>query len=190
MGESAFGKGFGQIDKVFDPSMAKTKRDREWSKIPNNIFDGLANRYRFVFIKRTLRRLGWNIEFDWPKDMIKVSSWSLFISHSNFADEIHEKAISSLVDDRKREAEPSEKIDVLQHMLGKPTKIYDISAAPTYLANAREDQGERPDTGTKMSNRDVIDQMAELLLAGSETTSGKCFIKGSKDKRRIITFSQ
>lgn len=28
------------------------------------------------------------------------------------------QAISSLVDDRKQEAEPSEKIDVLQHMLG------------------------------------------------------------------------
>lgn len=72
MGESAFGKGFGQIDKVFDPSMYQTARDKQWSKIPNNIFDGLANRYRFVFIKRTLRRLGWNLEFDWPGEMIKV----------------------------------------------------------------------------------------------------------------------
>ena len=37
----------------------------------------------------------------------------------DFADRrIRMQAISSLVDDRKQEAEPSEKIDVLQHMLG------------------------------------------------------------------------
>lgn len=34
------------------------------------------------------------------------------------------------------------------------------------------DNGKRPDNGNKMSARDIIDQMAELLLAGSETTSG------------------
>lgn len=30
----------------------------------------------------------------------------------------------------------------------------------------------RPDTGTKMTTREIIDQMAEILLAGAETTSG------------------
>lgn len=30
----------------------------------------------------------------------------------------------------------------------------------------------RPDSGYKMSSRDIIDQMSEVLLAGSETTSG------------------
>jgi hypothetical protein len=34
------------------------------------------------------------------------------------------------------------------------------------------DNGKRPDNGKIMSARDIIDQMAELLLAGSETTSG------------------
>lgn len=34
------------------------------------------------------------------------------------------------------------------------------------------DEGNRPDTGEPMSNQDIIDQMSELLLAGSETTSG------------------
>ena len=34
-------------------------------------------------------------------------------------------------------------------------------------------EGNRPDTGERMKNRDIIDQMAELLLAGSETTSGQ-----------------
>ena len=46
MGESSFGKGFGQIDHIFNPSMVKTARDRAWSKIPNAIFDGQVNRYR------------------------------------------------------------------------------------------------------------------------------------------------
>ena len=49
------------------------------------------------------------------------------------------------------ETEKNERIDILQHML---------------------DSGARPDTGLKMSNQDIIDQMSELLLAGSETTSG------------------
>ncbi len=44
-----------------------------------------------------------------------------------------------------------ERIDLLQHML---------------------DNGNRPDTGEPMSDQDIIDQMSELLLAGSETTSG------------------
>lgn len=34
------------------------------------------------------------------------------------------------------------------------------------------DEGRKPDTGTVMTSRDIIDQMAEVLLAGSETTSG------------------
>jgi cytochrome P450 len=34
------------------------------------------------------------------------------------------------------------------------------------------DNGKRPDNGNVMSARDIVDQMSELLLAGSETTSG------------------
>lgn len=49
------------------------------------------------------------------------------------------------------EAKKGKRMDVLQHML---------------------DEGERPDTGMRMNNREITDQMSELLLAGSETTSG------------------
>ncbi|KAI1497971.1 cytochrome P450 [Biscogniauxia marginata] len=34
------------------------------------------------------------------------------------------------------------------------------------------DEGQRPDNGVRMNTREIIDQMAEVLLAGSETTSG------------------
>ena len=135
MGQSSFGKGFGQIDKIFDPSKMLTGRDRRWSKIPDAIFDGQARRYGLVFIKRFLRRMGYEWEVDWPKEMTT--------------------AICELVDERaaaQGTPKSEERIDVLQHML---------------------DEGARPDTGERMSNQDIIDQMSELLLAGSETTSGK-----------------
>lgn len=48
MGHSAFGKGFGQIEKVFDPSKIASPQDKAWSKIPNAIFDGLASRYKVL----------------------------------------------------------------------------------------------------------------------------------------------
>ncbi|KNG51975.1 cytochrome P450, family 3, subfamily A [Stemphylium lycopersici] len=134
MGQSSFGKGFGQIDKIFDPSKMLTGRDRRWSKIPDAIFDGQARRYGLVFIKRFLRRMGYEWEVDWPKEMTT--------------------AICELVDERaaaQGTVKSEERIDVLQHML---------------------DEGARPDTGERMSNQDIIDQMSELLLAGSETTSG------------------
>ncbi|KAK2589787.1 hypothetical protein QQS21_012531 [Conoideocrella luteorostrata] len=64
------------------------------------------------------------------------------------------KAISNLIDERRqsgiRQSDPP-KQDILQHML---------------------DEGNRPDTGVQMNSREIIDQMSELLLAGSETTSG------------------
>lgn len=135
MGESSFGKGFGQIDKIFDPRKMLSSRDKRWSKIPNAIFDGQARRYGLVFIKRFLRRMGYEWEVDWPKEMTT--------------------AICELVDERaaaQGSAKNAARIDVLQHML---------------------DEGARPDTGERMSNQDIIDQMSELLLAGSETTSGK-----------------
>ena len=50
-----------------------------------------------------------------------------------------------------------ERIDILQHMIN---------------------EGNRPDTGFPMCNRDIIDQMSELLLAGSETTSGTLLKRG------------
>ncbi|KAJ3499446.1 hypothetical protein NLG97_g339 [Lecanicillium saksenae] len=64
------------------------------------------------------------------------------------------KAIATLIDERRQmenQKNGPAKQDVLQHML---------------------DEGNRPDTGVRMNNREIIDQMSELLLAGSETTSG------------------
>lgn len=64
------------------------------------------------------------------------------------------QAISGLIDERRQADEEElrgKRPDVLQHML---------------------DEGNRPDNGVRMTNQDIIDQMSELLLAGSETTSG------------------
>lgn len=70
----------------------------------------------------------------------------------SLADRYCDQAISELIEERRHEAYNPDKNDVLQHML---------------------DNGNRPDTGIRMSDQDIIDQMSELLLAGSETTSGK-----------------
>ncbi|EAU39601.1 conserved hypothetical protein [Aspergillus terreus NIH2624] len=54
------------------------------------------------------------------------------------------------------------------------------------------DEGEKPDSGMKMVPRDVIDQMSEVLLAGSETTSGTigCFflevLRNPQVKARLL----
>lgn len=55
-----------------------------------------------------------------------------------------------MVNRRKRTSE-CERRDLLQHLI---------------------EEGKKPDTGTAMTARDIVDQMAEILLAGSETTSG------------------
>ncbi|KAJ0323919.1 hypothetical protein COL5a_008033 [Colletotrichum fioriniae] len=59
-------------------------------------------------------------------------------------------AIDAVVQRRKRTSDV-ERRDLLQHLI---------------------EEGKKPDTGTSMSARDIVDQMAEILLAGSETTSG------------------
>ncbi|KAK2053332.1 cytochrome P450 [Colletotrichum caudatum] len=59
-------------------------------------------------------------------------------------------AIDAVVQRRKRTLDV-ERRDLLQHLI---------------------EEGKKPDTGTIMSARDIVDQMAEILLAGSETTSG------------------
>ncbi|KAJ5703250.1 cytochrome P450, partial [Penicillium malachiteum] len=56
------------------------------------------------------------------------------------------------------------------------------------------DNGQRPDSGVKMGTREVVDQMAEILLAGSETTSGTiaCFfleVLRAPDVKRKLTES-
>ncbi|KAI3392842.1 hypothetical protein diail_5048 [Diaporthe ilicicola] len=60
-------------------------------------------------------------------------------------------AIDAVVRRRSANRDVAERQDLLQHMIEK---------------------GRRPDTGGAMASRDIIDQMAEVLLAGSETTSG------------------
>ncbi|KLO97031.1 Cytochrome P450 3A5 [Fusarium fujikuroi] len=127
MGESSFSKGFGQVkpnEASDDPQM-----DEIWKSIPGAIFDGLADRYKYVYVKRFLRRIGCNVEFDWPRQMIM--------------------AIDSIV--RQRSVEKQHSPDLLQHLI---------------------ENGKRPDTDATMTSRDILDQMSELLLAGSETTSG------------------
>ncbi|KAM0321854.1 hypothetical protein ACHAQA_009859 [Verticillium albo-atrum] len=59
-------------------------------------------------------------------------------------------AIEAVIHRRKRASE-IERHDLLQHLL---------------------EQGKNPGTGIAMNTRDISDQMAEILLAGSETTSG------------------
>ncbi|KAI8238714.1 Cytochrome P450 monooxygenase FUS8 [Colletotrichum sp. SAR 10_99] len=59
-------------------------------------------------------------------------------------------AIDAVVQRRKR-THDIERRDLLQHLI---------------------EEGKKPDTGTTMNARDIVDQMAEILLAGSETTSG------------------
>ena len=107
MGESSFGKGFGQIDKIFDPSKLLSGRDKRWSKIPDAIFNGQAKRYGLVFVKRFLRRMGYEWEVDWPKEMTS--------------------AICELVDERAAAQgghENKKRIDVLQHMLDEGARPY------------------------------------------------------------------
>ncbi|BCR96891.1 uncharacterized protein AKAW2_30210S [Aspergillus luchuensis] len=133
MGECSFGNGFGQTNK--NRKLELEFDEDVWRTIPTAIFRGMTRRYQFVYIKRLLRRLGLNVEFDWPREMIA--------------------AISAVASHRKATPK-SVRPDLLQHLL---------------------ENGERPDSGVKMGTREVVDQMAEILLAGSETTSGTiaCF---------------
>ncbi|KAK8058496.1 cytochrome P450 [Apiospora phragmitis] len=114
MGECSFGKGFGQTNP--NTLIEDGVDERVWNQIPRSIFDGLSKRYQTVYVKKFLRKLGLDIQFDWPAEMIIC-----------------------------------ERRDLLQHLI---------------------EEGKKPDTGTAMSTRDIVDQMAEILLAGSETTSG------------------
>ncbi|QDS73814.1 hypothetical protein FKW77_006095 [Venturia effusa] len=51
-------------------------------------------------------------------------------------------------------------------------RTQDLSGGRPDLLQHVIQEGLRPDTGTKMNTREIIDQMAEILLAGAETTSG------------------
>ncbi|KAL8298843.1 hypothetical protein RB600_003395 [Gaeumannomyces tritici] len=130
MGECSFGKGFGQTN----PDSIEVEQgvdERVWKSIPRSIFDGLSKRYQTVYIKKFLRAIGLDVNFDWPAEMIT--------------------AIDAVVQRRRRSEKGDGRPDLLQHLI---------------------DEGKKPDSGKAMNTRDIVDQMAEILLAGSETTSG------------------
>ncbi|KAK3897072.1 cytochrome p450 [Staphylotrichum tortipilum] len=131
MGECLFGKGFGQTNPE---TKTRTERhgvdEKVWASIPRAVFDGLSERYQMVYVKRFLRKLGMDLKFDWPAEMIT--------------------SIDAVVQRRKRVSE-CERRDLLQYLI---------------------EEGTKPDTGAAMDTRDIIDQLSEMLLAGSETTSG------------------
>lgn len=60
------------------------------------------------------------------------------------------KAIGKIVT-KRRQFPDTARPDLIQHLI---------------------EEGQRPDTGVRMELQDIVDQMSELLLAGSETTSG------------------
>jgi cytochrome P450 len=96
MGECAFGRGFGSVAPDTKPEAGFD--EAAWKKIPHVIFDGLRKRYMLVYVKRTLRRLGINIKFDWPASMVR--------------------AIDSVIARRQKD-EKNERTDLLQHLLDK-----------------------------------------------------------------------
>ncbi|KAK7710213.1 hypothetical protein SLS64_005797 [Diaporthe eres] len=73
MGESTFGRGFGQTSTRTSSSANETDIDEKvWSQIPKSIFNGLKKRHQTVFIKRFFRHFGWEMQFDWPEQMAKA----------------------------------------------------------------------------------------------------------------------
>lgn len=71
MGESAFGRGFGQTNPNIHVG-DKEIDEKVWAAVPKSIFDGLKKRHQTVFIKRFFRQFGWDMSFDWPKPMAKA----------------------------------------------------------------------------------------------------------------------
>ncbi|CAH0042912.1 unnamed protein product [Clonostachys rhizophaga] len=65
---------------------------------------------------------------------------------------------------------PKEMIVAIDAVVQKRHKSADF-ARPDLLQHL-VDEGQKPDTLTTMNTRDIVDQMSEVLLAGSETTSG------------------
>ncbi|KAJ5749387.1 cytochrome P450 [Penicillium nucicola] len=70
---------------------------------------------------------------------------------------------------------PREMIAAISAVAGH-RKSYPELTRPDLLQHLLEN-GQKADSGVKMGTREVVDQMAEILLAGSETTSGTiaCF---------------
>ncbi|CAH0046015.1 unnamed protein product [Clonostachys solani] len=150
MGECSFGRGFGQTNP--DGEIEDGVDEKVWKSIPRSIFDGLSKRYQTVYIKRFLRAMGLDVNFDWPKEMIVVRPPPVEHLGYMFRKRLTglAQAIDAVVQKRHRSADFA-RPDLLQHLV---------------------DEGQKPDTLTTMNTRDIVDQMSEVLLAGSETTSG------------------
>ncbi|KAF4898139.1 Cytochrome P450 monooxygenase FUS8 [Colletotrichum viniferum] len=65
---------------------------------------------------------------------------------------------------------PAEMITAIDAVVQRRKHTHDIERRD--LLQHLIEEGKKPDTGTTMNARDIVDQMAEILLAGSETTSG------------------
>ncbi|TLS22519.1 uncharacterized protein PpBr36_09868 [Pyricularia pennisetigena] len=156
MGECSFGRGFGQTNPK-TTVVEEGVDEKVWKSIPRSIFDGLSKRYQMVYVKKFLRMFGLDINFDWPAEMITAIDAVVQRRRTN-ALTAGEKATEEAYRDepaagdrRGDHHQPSRRRDLLQHLI---------------------EEGRKPDSGTAMSTRDIVDQMAEILLAGSETTSG------------------
>lgn len=87
MGECSFGNGFGQTNPT--KVVEQGADEKIWKMIPVSIFNGMRKRYQVcgsesldhppltsrknVYVKRFLRRFGFELQFDWPKEMVTVS---------------------------------------------------------------------------------------------------------------------
>ncbi|KAL2877128.1 hypothetical protein SGCOL_007520 [Colletotrichum sp. CLE4] len=118
--------------------------EKIWKSIPRSIFDGLSKRYQASsFIAKETIPLPLTV---YVKKFFRALGIDMQFDWP--AEMI--TAIDAVVQRRKRTSDV-ERRDLLQHLI---------------------EEGKKPDTGTSMSARDIVDQMAEILLAGSETTSG------------------
>ncbi|KAI6350655.1 hypothetical protein MCOR25_010496 [Pyricularia grisea] len=152
MGECSFGKGFGQTNPKTSV-IEEGVDEKVWKSIPRSIFDGLSKRYQMVYVKKFLRMFGLDINFDWPAEMITAIDAVVQRRRNNAlttGEKATEEAYRDEPDVKKAQNKPSRR-DLLQHLI---------------------EEGKKPDSGNAMNTRDIVDQMAEILLAGSETTSG------------------
>ncbi|KAI6264929.1 hypothetical protein MCOR29_002256 [Pyricularia oryzae] len=153
MGECSFGKGFGQTNPK--TSVVEEGVDEKvWKSIPRSIFDGLSKRYQMVYVKKFLRMFGLDVNFDWPAEMITAIDAVVQRRRTNTltaGEKATEEAYRDEPEVAEKQQQQTSRRDLLQHLI---------------------EEGKKPDSGTAMNTRDIVDQMAEILLAGSETTSG------------------
>lgn len=67
---------------------------------------------------------------------------------------------------------PAQMIIAIDKLVQRRKQIVDIEQKRPDLLQHLIDEGKNPSNETKMSTRQIVDQMSEILLAGSETTSG------------------